>query len=197
MNHFPKNWLDSLTSQVITAVKLRVVAPASTKQVEHDILTNFHTAFQSESLAISYVLDKNSIVASDFKMDENGYIRFGVLPIGQLGRHRLGRIVQRLLEIETYRAMSMLTLPIAKKVFTRLTELEKDLATTVQEISGRAGTYKENLDTLMTIASEIEYLNAENAYRFGAGDAYSALVDQRIFVCASNDFLADKHFLNS
>jgi len=117
LNHFPEIWLDSLTSQVITAVKLRVVAPASSKQVEHDILTNFHTAFQSESLAISYVLDKNAIVASDFKMDENGYIRFGVLPIGQLGRHRLGRIVQRLLEIETYRAMSMLTLPIAKKSF--------------------------------------------------------------------------------
>jgi len=194
VNHFPKNWLDSLTSQVITAVKLRVVAPASTKQVEHDILTNFHTAFQSESLAISYVLDKNSIVASDFKMDENGYIRFGVLPIGQLGRHRLGRIVQRLLEIETYRAMSMLTLPIAKKVFTRLTELEKDLATTVQEISGRAGTYKENLDTLMTIASEIEYLNAENAYRFGAGDAYSALVDQRIFVLREERFLGRQTF---
>ena len=91
LNHFPEIWLDSLTSQVITAVKLRVVAPASSKQVEHDILTNFHTAFQSESLAISYVLDKNAIVASDFKMDENGYIRFGVLPIGQLGRHRLGR----------------------------------------------------------------------------------------------------------
>lgn len=194
VNHFPKSWLDSLTSQVITAVKLRVVAPASTKQVEHDILTNFHTAFQSESLAISYVLDKNSIVASDFKMDENGYIRFGVLPIGQLGRHRLGRIVQRLLEIETYRAMSMLTLPIAKKVFTRLTELEKDLATTVQEISGRAGTYKENLDTLMTIASEIEYLNAENAYRFGAGDAYSALVDQRIFVLREERFLGRQTF---
>jgi uncharacterized membrane-anchored protein len=140
------------------------------------------------------VVDKNAIVASDFKMDENGYIRFGVLPIGQLGRHRLGRIVQRLLEIETYRAMSMLTLPIAKKVFTRLTELEKDLATTVQEISGRAGTYKENLDTLMTIASEIEYLNAENAFRFGAGDAYSALVDQRIFVLREERFLGRQTF---
>ena len=86
VNHFPKNWLDSLTSQVITAVKLRVVAPASTKQVEHDILTNFHTAFQSESLAISYVLDKNSIVASDFKMDENGYIRFGGFTYRSVGK---------------------------------------------------------------------------------------------------------------
>ena len=193
-SYFPDTWLASLDSQVLTSVKLRVVAPASTKQVENEILTNFHTAFQSESLAISYVLDKNTIVASDFKMDENGYIRFAVLPIGQVGRHRLGRIVQRLLEIETYRAMSMMTLPIAKKVFSRLTELEHDLAITVQSISGREGTYQENLNTLMTIAAEIEYLNAENAFRFSAADAYAAIVDQRIFVLREERFLGRQTF---
>ena len=46
----------------------------------------------------------------------------------------------------------------------------------------------------MTIASEIEYLNAENAFRFGAGDAYSALVDQRIFVLREERFLGRQTF---
>jgi uncharacterized membrane-anchored protein len=135
------------------------------------------------------VLDENAVVASDFKMDDDGYIRFGVLPIGQIGRNRLGRIVQRLLEIETYRAMSMLTLPIAKKVFSRLGSLEADLAREVQSISGREGTHRERLTALMGIAAEIEYLNAENAFRFGAGEAYAALVDQRIFVLREERFL--------
>lgn len=193
-NHFPDEWLKSLDNQILTAAKLRMVAPAAKKQVEQEILTDFHTAFQSESLAISYVLDQNAVVASDFRMDEQGFIRFGVLPIGQVGRHRLGRIVQRLLEIETYRAMAMLTLPIAKTVFNRLTVLEKDLANAVQSISGREGTHRDNLNTLMTISAEIEYLNAENAFRFGAGEAYSALVDQRILVLREERFLGRQTF---
>ena len=190
----PQKWMDTLRSKILTAVKLRMVAPASKKNAEKDVLTNFHTAFQSESLAISYVLDENAVVASDFKMDDDGYIRFGVLPIGQIGRNRLGRIVQRLLEIETYRAMSMLTLPIAKKVFGRLSELESDLAREVQSISGREGTHRERLTALMSIAAEIEYLNAENAFRFGAGEAYAALVDQRILVLREERFLGRQTF---
>jgi uncharacterized membrane-anchored protein len=193
-NMLPKKWMETLRSKVLTAVKLRMVAPASKKDAEKDVLTNFHTAFQSESLAISYVLDENAVVASDFKMDDDGYIRFGVLPIGQIGRNRLGRIVQRLLEIETYRAMSMLTLPIAKKVFGRLSDLERDLAREVQSISGREGTHRERLTALMSIAAEIEYLNAENAFRFGAGEAYAALVDQRIFVLREERFLGRQTF---
>jgi len=191
---FPTKWTETLSSKILTAIKLQMVAPASKKQAEQDVLTNFHTSFQSESLAISYVLDSNAVVASDFKMDEEGYIRFGVLPIGQVGRNRLGRIVQRLLEIETYRAVSMLTLPVAKKVFARLTHLESDLAREVQSISGREGTHRERLTALMSIAAEIEFLNAENAFRFGAGEAYAALVDQRIFVLREERFLGRQTF---
>ena len=58
-----------------------MVAPTSKKQAEQDVLGNFHTAFQSESLAISYVLDENAVVASDFKMDTDGFVRVGVLPV--------------------------------------------------------------------------------------------------------------------
>jgi uncharacterized membrane-anchored protein len=191
---FPTEWMDSLRCKILTAVKLRLENPTTKKQAEQDILVDFHAGFQSESLAISYVLDENAVVASDFKMDEEGYIRFGVLPIGQVGRNRLGRILQRLLEIETYRAMSMLTLPIAKKVFSRLTHLESDLAREVQSISGREGTHRERLTALMSIAAEIEYLNAENAFRFGAGEAYAALVDQRIFVLREERFLGRQTF---
>ena len=190
----PEEWLDTLRCKILTAIKLRMVAPTSKKQAEQDVLGNFHTAFQSESLAISYVLDENAVVASDFKMDTDGFVRVGVLPIGQVGRNRLGRIVQRLLEIETYRAMSMLTLPVAKKVFGRLTVLERDLAREVQSISGREGTHRERLTALMSIAAEIEYLNAENAFRFGAGEAYAALVDQRIFVLREERFLGRQTF---
>jgi len=191
---FPENWLKGLKNQLLTAVKLQMMAAAAKKQVEKDVLTNFHTAFQSESLAISYVLGESALVASDFKMDADGYVRFGVLPIGQVGRNRLGRIVQRLLEIETYRAMSMLTLPVAKKIFARLTDLEGALAKEVQSISGREGSHRDRLSALMIIAAEIEYMNAENAFRFGAGDAYSALVDQRIFVLREERFLGRQTF---
>ena len=69
-----------------------------------------------ESLAVSQVVDAEAVIAGDFRIDEHGHSRFAVLAAPAIGQRRLGRIVQRLLEIETYKAMALLTLPVARQV---------------------------------------------------------------------------------
>ena len=71
-----------------------------------------------ESLAVSRVVDGEAVIAADFRIDEHGHSRIVVLARPGIGRRRLGRIVQRLLEIETYKCMAMLTLPLAREVAT-------------------------------------------------------------------------------
>ena len=61
-----------------------------------------------ESLAASRVLDDAAVVAGDFRIDTAGHLRFAVFTRPDTGHRRLGRIVQRICEIETYKTMSML-----------------------------------------------------------------------------------------
>ena len=73
----------------------------------------------AESLAVSRVVDGEAVIAGDFRIDEHGHERFVVLAIPDIGRRRLGRIAQRVLEIETYKCAAMLALPLARHVVRR------------------------------------------------------------------------------
>ena len=72
------------------------------------ISTKIQSWFVPESLAISYVLDQSLLVAADFRIDESGHQRFAVFASNSVGERRIGRVVQRLCEIETYKTLSML-----------------------------------------------------------------------------------------
>lgn len=118
----------------------------------------------------------------DFRIDENGHVRFAVLTKPDIGKRRLGRIVQRLLEIETYKSASMQTLPIARTVSRRVAELDLELAEIVQQMAKSSGGEINTLDRLLKMAAEIELLSSSTAFRFGAAGAYEAIVNRRISV---------------
>ena len=64
-----------------------------------------------------------AVVASDFRIDPAGHVRMVLFVRADTGKRRVGRIVQRLCEIEVYRAMSMLG-PVS---YTHLTLPTSDL----------------------------------------------------------------------
>ncbi|MEK6204484.1 MAG: DUF3422 domain-containing protein [Amylibacter sp.] len=97
---------------------------------------------------MNYVLGKEAAVASDFTIDVDGHIKLAILAIGQVGENRLGRIVQRLLEIETYKSLAMLTLPVARDIFAKVGDLNSDLTDAVHAIAKGEGTTQDRLDAL-------------------------------------------------
>jgi uncharacterized membrane-anchored protein len=133
-----------------------------------------------ESLAASHASDRLATVASDFRIHEDGFTRIAVLRQPGLGPRRLGRLVQRLLEIETYRAMSMLALPIARSAIRRLAQIDRDLAGLVRGIAEEEGSERDTLDELTRKSAEIEKMATDAAFRFGAARAYEAIVKERI-----------------
>lgn len=178
--NFPSDWLEKSPGRLITSLLLRIEGPVTIKKAEEMANVEFHDWFVGESLAQSFVLDKDAVIASDFRIDAAGHTRFALLAIGQVGRRRLGRIVQRLVEIETYKSMAMLSLPIAKDVFSQLGPLNNEISGVVRSLSQGKGSSKEGLENLLSIAAQIETLNADHAFRFSAAEAYSAIVNQRI-----------------
>ena len=87
--------------------------------------------FVPESLACARVLDGAAIIAGDFRIDPSGQMRFAIFVHPETGSGRTGRIVQRLCEVETYRAMSMLGLMRSRQLTAQLNTLDPRLAALV------------------------------------------------------------------
>ena len=100
----------------------------------------------------------------------------------------LGRVVQRLCEIETYKAMSMLGLARVRALSPRLGEIDSALLQLVDAMSGGASASEGTLKELLALSSEMENLNAKASYRFAATRAYEAIVHQRIQVLREERF---------
>ena len=177
---FPQDWLAEAPGTVVAASLVRVEAADTPEAAESRLNDGLERYFVRESFAASHVADGLAIAGSDFRIHEDGMSRFVVIAQPGLGSRRLGRTVQRLLEIETYRAMSMLALPIARGAIRRLAQIDRDLAGLVRGIAEEEGSERGTLDELTRKSAEIEKMATDAAFRFGAARAYEAIVHDRI-----------------
>ncbi|MEX3014476.1 DUF3422 family protein [Gymnodinialimonas hymeniacidonis] len=182
---FPEDWLAEAPGARITSAHIRYVeAPKD----EAEIAENLTEWFVPESLTAARVLDDSAIIAGDFRIDSAGHMRFAVFTKPDTGNRRIGRIVQRICEIETYKSMSMLGFPRAHEISRRMGEIDASLSTLVGDLTGDIRKPDETLNDLLLAAAELEKLQSESAFRFGATGAYEALVNQRIKVLREERF---------
>lgn len=180
LSHFPEDWLTQIDGRVIAAAQVRVEQAGSAEEAVRIYGDRLHRHFVSESLATAFVVDGEALVASDFRLHEDGFARIAVVAVDGVGPRRLGRIVQRLLEVESYKSFALLTLPVARRVAKRVTELDDKLVLLARQATEGAEQARETLDQLTRLSAEVERLSTETAYRFGAAGAYEAIVNDRI-----------------
>ncbi len=121
-------------------------------------------------------------VRSTFKPDDSGAIRF-VLYGKNLTGDELGRRLQRLIEMETYRTMSLLGLPKARNVGAQLTEFERELDDLTVSLRDNQASPVDDEDLFQRLSSLSERNNilaSEIRYRFAASRAYFDLFTQRM-----------------
>lgn len=169
-------WLTGIPGKLMVAthVELRSTADISPDSVLAGLTPNGRT------MVAARVADNAAWIFTDFKID-NGFSRFLVLNESMTQRQS-GRTVQRLVEIETYRMMALLGLPIAKEVSRWLYTGETQLAELMDHIGQARNPEDERnvLATLSQLAAEVEHSVARTTFRFGASRAYHGLVMQRI-----------------
>ena len=180
----PAEWLAQAPGQCMTAIIARIM-PRPENEVIHQYLNDW---FVPESLAVSEVLDRAAVVASDFRIDPAGHMRFAMFVNEGTGHRRIGRIVQRLCEIETYKSMSMLGFARARGMLDRIGVMDSRLTELTVEMTGHTKPADQTLGPLLETASELEALSAKAAFRFGATAAYEAIVTQRIEVLREERF---------
>ena len=187
---FPEDWLAEAPGVRITSALIRVELLAS----EQEIAAKLDDWFVAESLAVSSVLDGEAVMSGDFRIDTAGHMRFGLFVRPKTSPRRIGRIVQRLSEIETYKAMSMLGLARARELSPRMGALDMELSKLVGDMCGDVARPDETLQQLLNISAELENMIAKSSFRFGASGAYEALVNQRIAVLREERFQGRQTF---
>ncbi|GHF60154.1 DUF3422 family protein [Seohaeicola zhoushanensis] len=187
---FPADWLDDAPGQRITSVVIRLERRGADETVER-LLGDW---FVPESLAVARVLDDAAIVAGDFRIDTGGHMRFALFAEAETGARRIGRVVQRLCEIETYKAMSMLGFSRARGLSGKIGGMETKLNALMVEMTDNVTGAEETLNHLLTVAAEIETTATQAAFRFGATGAYEAIVNQRIAALREARFLGRQTF---
>ena len=188
---FPDSWLDAAPGQRLTSSLLRLLPQPTDPD---DIAQHLAQWFVPESLAVADVLDGAAVVASDFRIDPAGHLRFALFAAPETGSRRLGRIVQRLFEIETYKAMSMLGFAKVRENNTQVGTLDNRLTTLMSAMTGQQTSAEDTLDALLDVSVALEALSAETAYRFGATGAYEAIVYQRIEALKEGPFQGRQGF---
>ena len=150
--------------------------------------------FVPESLAVASVLEDAAVIASDFRIDPAGHMRMAVFATEGTGSRRLGRIVQRLCEIETYKSMSMLGFAKVREFAGQLDRIDAELNDLMAGMAGTSAMAEDTLHRLLDISVGLEALSADASYRLGATEAYQAIVAQRIGALRETRFMARQGF---
>jgi len=137
--------------------------------------------FQRPDYAASHIRGGDASVASDFRPGEDGFVKMLVFDSTASDVAR-GRMVQRLLELETYRLGALLALPSARQSSETLDSLSAELDAMAERLAADPHVSRDRdiLQRLMRLAGESERLSARTQYRFAAAAAYGGIVEERV-----------------
>ncbi|GAC1340631.1 MAG: DUF3422 domain-containing protein [Acetobacteraceae bacterium] len=171
----PADWVAALPGELLVAVHVSLTAPA-----DGDPLAGATRWFARDALVGAAVADDAATVFADFRIRESGFGRM-LVQDRHLSPWQAGRVVQRLLEIDTYRMMALLALPVAQGLAPVIARCEHELAQiTAAMVTAGDPDEPRLLERLTRLAAEIDSRQADTLYRFSAAEAYYELVQRRI-----------------
>jgi uncharacterized membrane-anchored protein len=172
----PADWLASLPGQAVAALHLEVGGP------ELDVsAAALERAFEGERLMISQPKDGKALLCTAVKLHGDGFGRILIQNRG-ISDYQMGRLVQRIYELETYRLLAQLAMPIAKRLAPELHEMDRQLAEMLARLPDSDSSAGERalLARLSGLSTRLETWRAETNYRFSATWAYRDLVMSRL-----------------
>jgi len=171
-------WLRTLPGQTIAAIKLAFLHGDLNKPA--GCLEQSRAWFGEHPLLASLMgATGHSVSVTDFMLRPSGFEHILVIAPPGTNSTRAGRVTQRLLELETYRILSLLGFSAAKQLWPMLSRADQELADITAQLESKLASDQDLLDTLVSLAASVERATAENVHHFSATRAYHALVLQR------------------
>jgi uncharacterized membrane-anchored protein len=175
----PGDWMASLPGQAVAAFHL--VVGGEELSVTPEALTRH---FEGQWMVVSQPKGGKALLCTAFKLHTSGFGRFIIQNRG-LSDYQTGRLVQRVIEIETYRLLAQLSLPLAKRIAPDLGKMDQQLVEMLGRLCRLEGTdgtetKRDLLQNLFLLSARLETYRAETNYRFAATRAYHDLVITRL-----------------
>lgn len=176
LKQIPDDWIRQMPGKATTA--LHLAFSCADGALDPSDLDRY---FEKQSLRGGVVRQGTAYLYSAFRLHSDGFGRI-VLQSRDLSALQAGRLVQRVLEVETYRVMALLGLPVARQMTPEVTAMEAELAGINQELAEAQDEPGQRalLDRLSHLAARVERLRSDTTYRFAATNAYYDLVRERL-----------------
>lgn len=171
------DWVAALPGELITAVHGAIVK-RTRGTPDFDAIAQ--EVFGGHMLVGASVAGGGGSAMTDFRIHGDGFSRI-LIEDRRMTRWQTGRVLQRLLDLETYRMMALLALPVARELAPVLAQQERELEQITTSMTGGADVDDPMLlDRLTRLQAAIENRQSQAHYRFSAARAYYDLVRQRI-----------------
>jgi len=171
----PSGWLAAIPGRTVAAVHAEVSA-AGPAAPDADALA---ARFAGHMVVGADIAEGAGTLYTDFRLHDDGCSRLWLIN-RRLTLAQTGRMLQRLFEIEAYRVLALLALPIARRQGPRIAAIENSLATLTDGMAREDANDEALLHELMRLAAEVESGIAASQFRFGACEAYHGLVLRRV-----------------
>lgn len=176
----PKPWWHDLPGELLVAMQLLVLNDEGESSAT---LAQRHQWFQEEDWVGAELALGKALAVTDLRLYPDAAVPGGVSRMVLINRSmragQTGRMVQRLFEIETYRMLALLALPLAKRQMQDIDHIRHQLNRITDGL--RSGDDDRNLlNQLSLLSAQAESLIGDSQYRFSAARAYHALVARRI-----------------
>ncbi len=171
----PEGWLEGLPGRTVAAAH-GLLLRGQSQPPEAATLARY---FNGNTVVGATIGGGAGHAFTDFRIHADGRARFVLLDNG-FTPNQAGRMLQRLFEIDAYRMLALLALPIARRQSPRIVDIEKSLTQLTDGIAREDGADEALLHELTRLAAEVESGLAASQFRFGACRAYSDLVRTRI-----------------
>jgi len=173
----PDGWLAEIPGTVISAFHVSVEDARKTHELNLPLVKRF---FEGMRLVGSSPQCGDARVWTTFQMHSDGFGRF-LIYNKQMSDSQLGRLTQRVMEIETYRLMALLSLPTARDISPTLGDMDRKLADITDHLAHSGDIDEQELLFRLTdMASWVEDCRARATFRFSATYAYHDLVIKRL-----------------
>jgi uncharacterized membrane-anchored protein len=173
----PRAWLEQLKGTLLVGINVCLLPMNEDRFSLSEVSADF---FSDNVLVGAQIAGGAGIAVTDFRIHDDGFSRM-LMFNEAMNVRQSGRFLLRLLEIETYRMMALLALPVAQGMAPQLDEMEAEVAAISAALAQSGiGNDQALLDRIIQLASRSEANYIQSHFRFSAAEAYNQLVRQRI-----------------
>lgn len=172
----PDDWLAAIPGNLLLGVHAEI------RDLGDGLEDAARIAFGSDGFSASFAGEGSVWIASDFRMHGDGFERILMGAPATAKSSGVGRLLQALFELDTYRMAALLGFPTALETRADLAKLETELAEAMARFrpDNDFADDRDLLDRLTSLSARAEGMANATNYRFAAAAAYHRLVGERI-----------------